>query len=579
MKQEKIKCGIYTRVSTEDQARVGFSLGEQKERLENFCKFNQYEIVDYYEDAGLSAKRENNRPEFNRMFEDIKSKRINTIVVLKQDRISRSIYDWENIMTTLEKYEANLVCALDDINTTTANGKMVSRLLMTVSQNEIERTSERTKIGLVGAAKQGHICGKPPLGYKKIENSKKLYIDELQADVIKRIFRLYLDGDSVCTICNILNSEECLNRKWATTTVDKILSNQVYIGNLEFGKRTKDKREIFENVVPSIIDKTSFEMVQKRKEKNIKNFKRKIIYIFMQKIRCPHCGRIMGGSSSTSKNKTKHSYYLCSNCKKRISETRVEKPLIKFLNDMLDFFLIVDNTFQMTLNSDTTNDIIKYNKVKKELEEKSMRIKKAFIDGLIEPNLINKELKDIEKDLEKTKLKIAELEDIKENKDFKKEINFLFNLKEIEKIKRKSRYVKKHNLWKQLKKEQKFYLINKYIDEIEIKIDDELNVEITNISFNKNEIENIGYMFRNDCFDMVINVEKRDLILSNEKDEDDINNYINNLKNFYNIDERIIESDEFDIKDFDKKDLIQILPHKKENKFKKNKFTILKIGI
>lgn len=76
MNEEKKKCGLYLRVSTEDQAREGFSLPEQRERLETFCKFKGYEIVDYYEDAGISAKTGNYRPEFERLKADIKSKKI-----------------------------------------------------------------------------------------------------------------------------------------------------------------------------------------------------------------------------------------------------------------------------------------------------------------------------------------------------------------------------------------------------------------------------------------------------------------------------------------------------------------------
>ena len=144
MNEETKKCGLYLRVSTEDQAREGFSLPEQKERLENFCKFKGYKIVDYYEDAGISAKTGNYRPEFERLKNDIKSKKVNTIVALKLDRITRSIYDWENLMTFLDENDAYLDCANDEINTTSANGKMISRLLMSVSQNEIERTSVRT---------------------------------------------------------------------------------------------------------------------------------------------------------------------------------------------------------------------------------------------------------------------------------------------------------------------------------------------------------------------------------------------------------------------------------------------------
>ena len=80
--------------------------------------------------------------------QDIKDKKCNTIVVLKLDRLTCSVYDWENILTFLEENKAYLDCANDDINTTSANGKMISRILTSVSQQEIERTSERTKVRL-----------------------------------------------------------------------------------------------------------------------------------------------------------------------------------------------------------------------------------------------------------------------------------------------------------------------------------------------------------------------------------------------------------------------------------------------
>ena len=137
MDDVKKVCGLYMRVSTEDQAREGFSLPEQKERLEAYCKFKGFVIKDYYTDAGISAKTGNYRPEFERLKEDIKSKKINTIVALKLDRITRSIFDWEELMRFLEENDAYLDCVNDDINTTNANGKMVSRILMSVSQQEI----------------------------------------------------------------------------------------------------------------------------------------------------------------------------------------------------------------------------------------------------------------------------------------------------------------------------------------------------------------------------------------------------------------------------------------------------------
>lgn len=120
---------------------------------------------------------------------------------------------------------------------------------------------------------------------------------------------------------------------------------------------------------------------------------------------------------------------------------------------------------------------------------------------------------------------------------------------------------------------------HKYIDEIEIDVDKDYNVSIANIVFNKNEIENIGYMFRNDCFDMIVNINERDIILSNYKNEQEKNDYVYNLRNFYNIKETTIQADLFDINSFNDDDVIQIIPQEKKSKFDKNIFTILQIEV
>ncbi len=252
---------------------------------------------------------------------------------------------------------------------------------------------------------------------------------------------------------------------------------------------------------------------------------------------------------------------------------------MKFLNDMLDFFLVVDNSFKPTLNQDTEQEIKKYKVIESGLQEKIDRIKKAFIDGLLEPTILATELKEIEIELEMVQNKIKELENLKESMEYKQDIETIFNLKEIEKMKAKGEYVKTNNLWKKLSQEQKQFLINKYIDEIEISVNKDYNVTITNIIFNKNEIENIGYMFRNDCFDMIVNVNERDIILSNYKKEQEKNDYVATLRNFYNIKETTISADTFDINNFSEDDIIQIIPQEKSSKFDKNKFTILQIEV
>lgn len=103
MDENKKICGLYMRVSTEDQAREGFSLSEQKARLEAFCNTFGYHIKEYYEDAGISAKTCNYRPEFERMLEDGRQGKINMIVALKLDRITRCNRDWEKLMVVKDQ--------------------------------------------------------------------------------------------------------------------------------------------------------------------------------------------------------------------------------------------------------------------------------------------------------------------------------------------------------------------------------------------------------------------------------------------------------------------------------------------
>ena len=253
MNEEKKIAGIYKRVSTLDQKREGFSLPEQEEKLREFCKFKGYEIYKVYEDAGISAKTGNNRPEFERLKRDIQAKRINTIVALKLDRVTRSIYDWENLMTFLDENDAFIDCVNDEVNTTNANGKMISRLLMSVSQNEIERTSERTKFGLSGAIKEGHIPARAPLGYKHID--KKLVPDSLTKDIVIRIYNLYFEGKSYYNIATIFNEEQVLGKtNWKDTGILRIISNEVYKGDYVHGKRINHPT-LYKDVVEPIISK------------------------------------------------------------------------------------------------------------------------------------------------------------------------------------------------------------------------------------------------------------------------------------------------------------------------------------
>ena len=373
--EDKI-AGIYIRVSTEDQAREGFSLGEQKEMLESYCKAKRYKVYKIYEDAGISAKTGNKRPTFDELKQDIKDKKCNTIVAVKLDRITRSVYDWEELIKFLDNNEAYIDCIYEDINTTNASGKLVSRLLVTVSQSEIERTSERTKDGLAGAIKAGHIPHKAPLGYK--HENKLLIPDPLTKDVVIRIFNLYQEGYSYQGIANILTKDNVMNKVWKDNSIYAILRNEIYKGDFVHGKRTKHPK-YYKSVVEPIISRELWDDCQEQKRHNSRAYKRTLTYLYLQKLHCPKCGKTMGGKASKKKNGNVYYYYYCNDCKLNIKEDIIDKEFKNFINDIFEYDSLVSQFFMPLLKSkleNPKNDLIKeidmckkkLNKLKDDLE-------------------------------------------------------------------------------------------------------------------------------------------------------------------------------------------------------------------
>ena len=468
MDEEKKKCGLYMRVSTEDQAKEGFSLPEQRERLEMFCKFKGYEVIDYYEDAGISAKTGNHRPEFERLKEDIKSRKINTIVALKLDRITRSIYDWENLMTFLDENEAYIDCVNDEINTTNANGKMISRLLMSVSQNEIERTSERTKVGMAGAIKSGHIPHRAPLGYK--HENKKLVIDYATKDIVVRIFDLYYNGFSYKRISNLFNEEKILGKtNWSDTGILTILGNEVYKGDSVHGKRTKHPT-YYEDVVEPIVSKEMWEDCQVQRKKNSRSYKRTLTYLYLQKIKCPRCNRILGGKATTKKNGNAYFYYYCNDCKIEFRENVITEYFSQFIKELTEYDSVVNQFFLPMIKQ-------KFDEPKEQIEKeinnqknRLERIKKAYIDGVFEIEEYNKERQIVEKAIAELEGKLGTTNSTEELCFTPKDILLKRDIDYINKLKLDKEYTEKTKTWKDYTRDEQADLVMRYVDNIELEL-------------------------------------------------------------------------------------------------------------
>jgi len=462
---EKRVAGIYIRVSTDDQAREGFSLGEQEEKLRQLCQYKDFEIYRVYCDAGVSAKDMKHRPEFQSMLNDMHQGRINYIVAYKLDRVTRSVRDLEELITDLEKHHCYLVCDRDDVNTSTANGRFFVRMLTVLSQLEIEIVSERTKFGLNGAIKSGHLPGKAPLGYKK--ENKKTVIDPLTAPIIKRVFDLYIQGKSYQQISNIFNEEKVLNKTWYDTHIENIINNKIYMGDYvqySFIHKKIGKEPItYMDVVDPIVPRYIWEECQNQKEKNQRTYTRDRVYTFFQKILCPECGKIMKCKGAGGKKKN-YIYYNCEHCRINVREDYIEKAfeetiveLIKFDNEYNDYYLPLFADKREKQNKDDLKKEI--NNLNKQKE----RIKKAYMSGTIELEDFDDELKDINNKLNILNTDLKDKEDIKvyspESVMVQRDINRLYMFDNI------SNNWFLHE-WNLKTKEERQNFISKYVESV-----------------------------------------------------------------------------------------------------------------
>ena len=483
---EKIKsAGIYIRVSTFDQAREGFSLGEQEERLKEFCKFKRYNIYKVYQDAGISAKNDK-RPAYQEMIEDVKKGNINVIVALKLDRLTRSVYDIEKLMKFVNDYECDIDCMADESNTTTSNGRMVMRIMTSVSQNEIEKCSERTKFGMAGAIKNGHIPNRTGLGFKR--ENKKLVPDPLTKDIIVRIFDLYLEGKSHQAIANIYNKEKVLGKtNWYDSTIQKILSNELYKGDYVNGKRTKHPT-YYENVIEPIVSKEKWESCQYQKLRNARHYERTATYLFTNKLKCSKCGNFLGGHATTKTNGKKYYYYKCNTCKTYFNEIDIEKELKAFMLELAKQDDLINNYYTPFIKSKLEDKTEDYKKEIKELDKQLDRIKTAYIKGVVKLEDFDKEIKHIEyqkSDLEKRQKEQKQYENLSFT------LNDLLIIQDMQEIEFYTNPDVLNN-WSNKSKKDKQKIIGKYIDNITIEKKNN-KFEITNIEFRKNYLEDIIY--------------------------------------------------------------------------------------
>lgn len=316
---------LYARVSTEEQAVHGLSIEAQLTALEAWAKANGHKVVGTYIDAGISARKPAaKRPELQRLLSDVRAGLGELIVFTKLDRWFRNIAEYYKVQEVLEKCHVDWRTIQEDYDTSTASGRLKINIMLSVAQDEADRTGERIKFIFEDKVQRGEvISGKVPLGYK-IEN-KKMVVDPGTAPIAQDIFKQYTTIRSVRALREyVLNTYGLV---YGQTGIRALLDNERYIG------RAHGQDDFCPPLIPVEQFQLCQELLQQRAQRNLSRSGR--VYLFTGLVRCAECGNRLSAHVVAQK----YIYYRCTKyeklhlCphKKRTSEFVLERWLLENL--------------------------------------------------------------------------------------------------------------------------------------------------------------------------------------------------------------------------------------------------------
>ncbi|NPC90984.1 recombinase family protein [Bacillus sp. WMMC1349] len=376
-----MKCVIYTRVSTDLQAEEGISLDLQKERLEQYALSQGWEIKEVYTDEGFSAKN-TERPAFQKMLNDMKSKTFDIILVYRLDRFTRSVVDLYEILKQMDRYNVKFKSSMEIFDTTTATGRMFITLVATLAQWERETISERVKDAMKKRAEEGKFNGgKVPYGYR-LKNGE-LVTHKEEAKLVKLIFErsISLGAGALSRYLNKNGFRTRSGSLFQRAGILSIINNPIYIGKIRWGEEvyTDIAQKSFEQIISLELWEQVHKSMDIRKKNNTKSY-RKYTYLFSGVFKCARCGNPLMGSPKYRKDGSVRYGY---KCKGHYSLGICDLP--QFGQDSLEktFLNLLKLTgFKDKLETDETKDDMGNIKKKvNELDAKKKRAKELYIEG------------------------------------------------------------------------------------------------------------------------------------------------------------------------------------------------------
>jgi len=249
----KKRCAVYTRKSTDEGLDQEYnSLQAQRDAGLAFITSQRHEgwitVDDGYDDGGYSGGNME-RPALRRLMADIEAGRIDTVVVYKIDRLTRSLADFAKLIEVFDRNGVSFVSVTQQFNTTTSMGRLTLNILLSFAQFEREVTGERIRDKIAASKAKGMwMGGVPPLGYDVVE--RKLVVNEREAALVRDIFRRYGEHGSAARLVRELAIEGHTTKAWVTQTgrqrpggsidqqyIFKMLRNRIYLGEISHNGR------------------------------------------------------------------------------------------------------------------------------------------------------------------------------------------------------------------------------------------------------------------------------------------------------------------------------------------------------
>lgn len=462
--EKRERAAIYIRVSTEEQIQ-GHSLEAQESMLKEFAEKKGYEIYDVYSDGGYSGKNFD-RPEIQRLFNDLMNDRVDIILVWKVDRLSRNNTDVVSLIDNeLTPRNKKLIITSIDMDSSSPTGHMFISLLSTFARYERATIIDRVNAGMQKRAEKGYWNGGSILGYDSVD--KQLIINEQESAIVREIFKLRADGKGYKFIANTLNSRGIKTKKgknFSIPAIKLIVNNHIYIGKMMWKKhqdwstkRRSGKTEpiIVDGVHEPIIEQELWEKVQEINEFQKKSFTSNRNFngnfFLTGLLKCPKCGAGTVMSKSKKKNSDDyHLYYMCqayhSKGKAVCGTNLIKKEEVeqKVLNE-ISFLVNNDDIFNDLLdelNSDNNelNEGIKADLkfIKRQLKksyDKRSKLDNDYFEGNLVSSTYNRLMSDLEKEFEKLERSIRKLEsEINRNESSINKDEIIYTLKNFKKF-------------------------------------------------------------------------------------------------------------------------------------------------